>query len=142
MYISPLTVGVPMAVGNISKTLPPYIKSDAPLSRDACFTWQKAQKGTHLWEFGDCRSVLVIANNEKPTDHIIFSTDKGLTCQVYKFMEEEMNIQSIVQYFTVPHLFLQESSHSSGIPVESCRNPVIPAEFHWNLQECHSNQAE
>ena len=43
------------------------------------------------------------------------------------------------QYFTVPHLFLQESGHSSGIPVEStgipvesCRNPLIPVEFHWN----------
>ena len=43
------------------------------------------------------------------------------------------------QYFTVPHLFLQESGHSSGIPVEStgilvesCRNPLIPVEFCWN----------
>ncbi|KIJ90047.1 hypothetical protein K443DRAFT_117180, partial [Laccaria amethystina LaAM-08-1] len=26
------------------------------------------------------------------------------------------------QYFTVPHLFLQDS----------CRNPVIPVEFRWN----------
>ena len=47
-----------------------------------------------------------------------------------------------IQYFTVPHLFLQESGHSSGIPVEStgipvesCRNPVIPVEFQWNPQE-------
>ncbi|KIK07048.1 hypothetical protein K443DRAFT_87828, partial [Laccaria amethystina LaAM-08-1] len=32
------------------------------------------------------------------------------------------------QYFTVPHLFLQESSHSSVILVESCRNLVIPVE--------------
>ena len=53
------------------------------------------------------------------------------------------------QYFTVPHLFLQESSHSSGIPLESSRNPVIPVEFHWNPQEFtgipqefHWNQAD
>ena len=46
---------------------------------------------------------------------------------------------ALLQYFTVPHLFLQESGHSSGILVEStgilvesCRNPVIPVEFHWN----------
>ena len=32
---------------------------------------------------------------------------------------------SIAQYFTVPHLFLQDS----------CRNPVIPVEFRWNPQE-------
>ena len=51
-----------------------------------------------------------------------------------------------VQYFTVPHLFLQESGHSSGIPVESTgilRNSSgilqesshssgILLEFHWN----------
>ena len=29
------------------------------------------------------------------------------------------------QYFTVPHLFLQESGHSSGIPVESSGIPVL-----------------
>ena len=29
-----------------------------------------------------------------------------------------------MQYFTVPHLFLQESSHSSGIPVESTGIPL------------------
>ena len=41
------------------------------------------------------------------------------------------------QYFTVPHLFLQESSHSSGIPLESSRlrsNTVLNSPYCPNLQ--------
>ncbi|EDR02930.1 uncharacterized protein LACBIDRAFT_331939 [Laccaria bicolor S238N-H82] len=38
----------------------------------------------------------------------------GKTIQVAAF------IAMLSQYFTVPHLFLQEFSHSSGIPEESC----------------------
>ena len=53
------------------------------------------------------------------------TSDGILLCMQIKAMQTE-------QYFTVPHLFLQESGHSSGIPVESCRNPVIPVDFQWN----------
>ena len=68
-----------------------------------------------------------------------------------------------LQYFTVPHLFLQESGHSSEIPVESTgipRNssgilqesshsrgiPVdscgIPLEFHWNKNGIKQTKVE
>ena len=43
------------------------------------------------------------------------------------------------QYFTVPHLFLQESGHSSGIPVESIG---IPLEFHWNKNGIKQTKVE
>ena len=43
-----------------------------------------------------------------------------------------IDILPLTQYFTVPHLFLQESGHSSRIPVESTG---IPVEFQWNPQE-------
>ena len=60
------------------------------------------------------------------------------------------------QYFTVPHLFLQESSHSSGIhrnsqyfpflhwfrpdSVDFGQNPGIPEDSGWNQQESDWNR--
>jgi len=88
-----------MAVGNIGETLAPYTESDTFLSRDAGFTWQEVHKDTYLWEFGNSRSIFVLANDEEHTDYMLFSTDEGLTWREYKFTEEKMRIRSIV---TVP----------------------------------------
>jgi len=88
-----------MAVGNVGERLAPYKESDTFLSRDAGFTWQEVHKDAHLWEFGDSGSIVVMANDEEPTDHILFSTDEGLTWREYQFTQEKMRVNSIV---TVP----------------------------------------
>ncbi|KAJ7626363.1 vacuolar protein sorting/targeting protein 10 [Mycena polygramma] len=98
-YSSPSIVGLIMAVGNVGESLAPYDQSDTFLSRDAGFTWEEVHKDAHLWEFGDSGSILVMANDEEPTDHVLFSTDEGLNWREYKFSEEKMRIQSII---TVP----------------------------------------
>ncbi|KAH8104337.1 hypothetical protein DFH11DRAFT_1733918 [Phellopilus nigrolimitatus] len=78
-YSSPSVPGLLMAVGNVSETLAPYTECDTFLSRDAGFSWQEIHKDEHLWEFGDSGLILVIANDEEPTDHVLFSTDEGIT---------------------------------------------------------------
>lgn len=89
-----------MAVGNVGETLAPYTDSDTFLSRDAGFTWEEVHKDAHLWEFGDSGSILVMANDEEPTDHVLFTTDEGKTWREYKFtLEEKIRVRSI---FTVP----------------------------------------
>ena len=88
-----------MAVGNVGEKLAPYKESDTFLSRDAGFTWEEVHKDAHLWEFGDSGSILVMANDEEPTDHVLFSTDEGITWREYKFDNEKMRVRSIV---TVP----------------------------------------
>jgi hypothetical protein len=88
-----------MAVGNVGETLAPYTESDTFLSRDTGFTWQEVHKDADLWEFGDSGSILVLANDEERTDHILFSTNEGLTWREYKFTEEKMRVESII---TVP----------------------------------------
>lgn len=85
-----------MAVGNVGESLAPYTESDTFLSRDAGFTWEEVHKDAHLWEFGDSGSILVMANDEDPTDHILFSTDEGLNWREYKFTDEKMRVTSIV----------------------------------------------
>lgn len=98
-YSSPGIVGLLMAVGNVGETLKPYRECDTFLSRDAGFTWEEVHKDAHMWEFGDSGSILVIANDEEPTDHIFFSTDEGLTWREYRFTDEKIRVISIV---TVP----------------------------------------
>jgi hypothetical protein len=88
-----------MAVGNVGESLNTYTESDTFLSRDAGFTWEEVHKDAHLWEFGDSGSILVMANDEEPTDHILFSTDEGLHWREYKFTNEKIRVRFIV---TVP----------------------------------------
>uniref|UniRef100_D8Q2A4 Vacuolar protein sorting/targeting protein 10 n=1 Tax=Schizophyllum commune (strain H4-8 / FGSC 9210) TaxID=578458 RepID=D8Q2A4_SCHCM len=99
-YSSPSIVGLLMAVGNVGEHLLPYTESDTFLSRDAGFTWEEVHKDAHLWEFGDSGSVLVMANDEEPTDHVLFSTNEGKSWREYKFVEGgKLRVRQIV---TVP----------------------------------------
>ncbi|EDQ98612.1 uncharacterized protein LACBIDRAFT_335810 [Laccaria bicolor S238N-H82] len=69
-------------------------------------------RGVIPWNDADVRN-----HNDYDMDVNMYDKDGHNT-----FMDE---YQATRQYFTVPHLFLQESSHSTGIPVEStgiCRN--------------------
>ncbi|KAF9236101.1 hypothetical protein BU15DRAFT_64291 [Melanogaster broomeanus] len=77
-YSSPGVVGVVMAVGNVGKVLAPYIEN------------------AHLWEFGDSRSIIVIVNDEEPTDHVLFTTDEGLSWWQYQFSNDNLRIKSVI----------------------------------------------
>lgn len=72
-----------MAVGNVGEELAPYTDSDTFLTRDGGFTWEEIRKDAHMYEFGDSGSVLVIANDEGPTQKVLYSTDEGLTWTEY-----------------------------------------------------------
>ncbi|OCH85342.1 Oligoxyloglucan reducing end-specific cellobiohydrolase [Obba rivulosa] len=98
-YSTPSVPGLLMAVGNVGERLLPYAESDTFLSRDAGFTWEEVHKDAHLWEFGDSGSILVMANDEEPTDHVLFSTDEGLHWREYQFSNEKFRVKAIV---TVP----------------------------------------
>ncbi|KAJ7186706.1 vacuolar protein sorting/targeting protein 10 [Mycena filopes] len=95
-YSTPSIFGVLVAVGNVGESLAPYDQSDTFLSRDAGLTWEEVHKDAHLWQFGDSGSILVMANDEEPTDHVLFSTDEGLSWSVYKFTYEKMRVHAIM----------------------------------------------
>jgi photosystem II stability/assembly factor-like uncharacterized protein len=98
-YSSPSVVGVVMAVGNVGEVLAPYTESDTFLSRDGGFTWEEVHKDAYLWEFGDSGSIILIVNDEEPTDHVLFTTDEGISWREYKFSNEKLRINTII---TVP----------------------------------------
>ncbi|KAI0794611.1 Oligoxyloglucan reducing end-specific cellobiohydrolase [Fomes fomentarius] len=99
-YSTPSVPGLLMAVGNVGESLDDYDQSDTFLSRNAGFTWEEVHKDAHLWEFGDSGSILVMANDEGPTDHVMFSTDEGASWREYKFTDEPIRVKAIV---TVPN---------------------------------------
>jgi len=88
-----------MAVGNVGEKLAPYKDSDTFLSRDAGFTWEEVHKDAHMWEFGDSGSILVMVNDERPTNFLLFSTDEGLNWREYQFSDHQMRVNVIL---TVP----------------------------------------
>ncbi|KAJ7873145.1 hypothetical protein B0H14DRAFT_3106889 [Mycena olivaceomarginata] len=91
-YSSSSVVGLIMAVGNVGESLAPYDQSDTFLSRDGGFTWE-------LWKLGDSGSVIVIANDEEPTDHVLFSLNEGMSWRQSKFSDDKIRVRSIM---TVP----------------------------------------
>ncbi|KZV85936.1 Oligoxyloglucan reducing end-specific cellobiohydrolase [Exidia glandulosa HHB12029] len=96
-YSSPSVVGLLMAVGNVGDKLAGYTDSDTFLSRDGGFTWEEIRKDAHLWEFGDSGSVLVLANDEAPTDRVVYSLNEGQTWKEYQFTtNDKMRVKSIV----------------------------------------------
>ena len=60
-----------MVVGQVGEQLASYTENDAFLSRDAGFTWEEVRKDTHLYEFGDSGSILIMADDEEPNDHVL-----------------------------------------------------------------------
>lgn len=87
-----------LAVGNVGESLVPYTDSDTFLTRDGGFTWQEVHKDAHMWEYGDQGSILILANDEEPTDHVSYTLNEGLTWQDYTF-GERIRVRSII---TVP----------------------------------------
>jgi hypothetical protein len=85
-----------MAVGNVGEVLAPYAESDTFLSRDGGFTWEEVHKDAHLWEFGDSGSLIVIVNDEEPTDHVLFTTDEGLSWREFQFSNEKIRVRDIL----------------------------------------------
>ena len=83
-----------LAVGNVGEQLAPYTDSDIFLTRDGGFTWEEIHKDAHMWEFGDSGSVLVLVNDEEATDHVIYSTDEGLSWKEYSF-GQTLRVRSI-----------------------------------------------
>jgi hypothetical protein len=97
--------GFIMAVGSVSKTLLDYEESDMYLSRDAGVSWKQVRRGAHKYAFGDQGNIIVLVDDEKPTDHLRYSIDSGESWYVL--------------YFTLEHNHLtlnQGGSWTSGCP--------------------------
>ncbi|KAG6872852.1 vacuolar protein sorting/targeting protein PEP1 [Termitomyces sp. Mi166 len=75
--------GFVMGVGSVGESLYTYEDSNTFLSTDAGISWTMVRPGAHKYEFGDSGSILVIVNDEEPTDKIHYSMDLGQNWRTY-----------------------------------------------------------
>ncbi len=123
-----------MAVGNVGEALAPYTDSDTFLTRDGGFTWEEIHKDAHLWEFGDSGSILVICNDEGPTDHVIYSTDEGLSWTEYSF-GQMLRVKSIQ---TVPSDTSRKFMLIGNRPGEDGKSIIV----HLDLSQVSTRKCE
>ncbi|KAJ1886364.1 vacuolar protein sorting/targeting protein PEP1, partial [Kickxella alabastrina] len=79
VFGSPSAAGVILAVGNVGSQLSPWRECDTFLSRDGGITWKMVHREAHHVQLADSGSVLVLANDEVPTDVLAYSLDSGDT---------------------------------------------------------------
>jgi len=99
--------GFVMGVGSIGENLWNYKEGDTFLSTDGGLNWRMVHKGAHKYEFGDSGSILVIVDDEDPTDIIRYSLDLGQTWYVTR-----LSFLSIV------------NDKFIGVPIKSVSNSV------------------
>ncbi len=94
-FSSPSAVGLMMAVGNVGEYLGRKKEGDIFITRDGGIEWHEVKKGSYMWEYGDQGSIIVIVEENAPTDVIFYSRDEGQSWQEYKFSDSKVQIEDI-----------------------------------------------
>lgn len=68
-----------MGVGNYGANLLEYDECNTFLSTDYGLNWKMVREGAHKYEFGDMGTLLVLIDDEKETDHVWWSKNRGDT---------------------------------------------------------------
>lgn len=89
--------GIILSNGNVGE----YLSNDPEdistfLSRDGGITWFEVRKGSHTYEIGDHGGLLVIADDQHPTDTILYSWDEGLQWQELRISNSKIMIKNII----------------------------------------------
>jgi hypothetical protein len=98
-YSSPTAIGMMMAVGDVGEYLTPYSEADTYVTTDAGISWRQVKKGTHMWEYGDQGSIIVLVKDKEPTNIVSYSLDEGITWADFEFSVEKVRVKDIT---TVP----------------------------------------
>ena len=77
--------GVIIGVGNVGDYLLPYEDCDTYLSTDGGLSWKMVRRNAHKYESADMGGVLVLIDDEQPSDYVMYSTDFGQHWNEYKF---------------------------------------------------------
>ncbi|CAO1629918.1 unnamed protein product [Parajaminaea phylloscopi] len=122
---SPSAVGLMLAVGNVGEKLAPYQDSDTFLTRDGGFTWEEVHKDAHKWEFGDQGSIILLVNDEEPTDEVLYSLNEGLKWDSFRF-GERLRVKNIL---TVPEDTRRKFVLLGDIPGAQSKSVAVHLDF-------------
>ncbi|ORZ10539.1 hypothetical protein BCR42DRAFT_469972 [Absidia repens] len=137
--------GLAMGVGNVGPSLLSYEQSDTFLTRDAGHSWIRIQEGEHLYEFGDQGSILVLINDEGPTNELLYSWDQGDTWRGYTFAEEPIRVSTLTTdplSSTLKFVIMGHTRNSQRSPL------IIVVDFagtdvkQCNLDEHHGDESD
>ncbi|KAJ3080033.1 vacuolar protein sorting/targeting protein PEP1 [Physocladia obscura] len=81
MFSTEGAIGFMMGVGNVGSYLKERNDGNTFLTRDAGLTWIEVAKDAHQFEFGDNGGIILLANDEEPTDIVKYSLNYGNTFQ-------------------------------------------------------------
>ncbi|KAF9211069.1 vacuolar protein sorting/targeting protein PEP1 [Podila verticillata] len=97
MFSTSSIPGMAIGVGNVGEKLGEYKEGGTFLTRDGGHSWKEILHGAHQYDFGDHGSIiLLIKDDEVPTDHVIYSMDHGQSFQQYEFSKDKFVIRDIV----------------------------------------------
>ena len=87
-------VGLIIGNGNVGH----YLSKDVAtfLSRDGGLTWFEIRKGSHIYEIGDGGGLILLADDEKPSNSILYTWDEGLSWEEKKISDEKFLIRNII----------------------------------------------
>mmetsp|Transcript_41952 Transcript_41952/g.70015 ORF Transcript_41952/g.70015 Transcript_41952/m.70015 type:complete len:856 (+) Transcript_41952:36-2603(+) len=89
--------GIIMATGSLGNHLHDRLgEINTYLSRDAGLTWKEVAKGSHIYEYGDHGGLIVMAFDEGPTDHILYTWDEGRTWNPLKISDFKFEIENVI----------------------------------------------
>lgn len=69
--------GYVLGVGSVGERLLPYSECSTFLSVDGGVSWSMVHADSHIYEFGDKGSIIVLVNDEVVTDKVLYSTNAG-----------------------------------------------------------------
>ncbi|CAG8518361.1 10234_t:CDS:10, partial [Racocetra persica] len=120
-FSSLTAVGLMMGVGNVGDHLTSYSDGDTFLTRDASKTWVEVRKGAHLYEFGGQGAVLIMVDDEGPTNSFLYSLNAGKTWQEHNFTQptERVRVHAIATYPSgISNKFLLHGSYEGDLDKE------------------------
>lgn len=90
-------VGLIMGTGNVGEHLR-YEEDhvNTYLSRDGGLTWVEAHKGAYIYEFGDHGGLIVMADDSKQTNQVVFSWNEGQNWYDFELGDHPVNVDNIV----------------------------------------------
>jgi len=116
---SPNAIGLVVGTGNTGDILDDDALNTY-ISRDAGLTWNQIAQGTKVYQFSDHGGLLLLAEDEWPTNSVLYSWDKGQTFTNCSFGSKNALITWVG---TAPsstsqnYLTIQSDTNSTGAPI-------------------------
>ena len=107
-FSSPTAIGLMMGVGNVGESLSAKTEADTFMTTDGGINWKSVKKGNYMWRYGDQGSIIVIVQQDVPTQSIFFTLDEGEKWNEFKFADTDFEI-----------------SYISTVPSDKSRNFVL-----------------